>query len=46
MFVVLAGVIMVNQNNNNKMSHIENDLEKSLTEKSKLAKWVNDYYYY
>ncbi len=24
------------------MSHIENDLEKSLTEKSKIAKWVND----
>ena len=24
------------------MSHIENNLEKSLTEKSKLAKWVND----
>jgi quinol-cytochrome oxidoreductase complex cytochrome b subunit len=24
------------------MSHIENDLEKSLTEKSKIAKWIND----
>ncbi len=24
------------------MSHIENDLEQSLTEKSKVAKWIND----
>ena len=22
--------------------HLENDLEKSITEKSKIAKWVND----